>query len=75
MKKLLKFTQSQVPKQVHRGAALTMTGLWAERIHVNDPIAIGIEEFLRPVRFESFRLSISHSRRTTKRISKERPPG
>jgi len=71
MKKLLKFTQLQVPKQIHRGAALTMTELRAETIHVNDPIAIGIEEFWRPVRLGSFRLSIPHSRRTTKRIPKK----
>jgi hypothetical protein len=59
MKKFLEVTRPQAQMDVESSSALTMTGLRAARIRVNDPLAIGIEEFLCPIRLVPFRLPIS----------------
>jgi hypothetical protein len=58
MNKFLKVTRSQAQMDVESSSALTLTGLRALRIRVNDPLAVGIEEFLCPIRFVPLRLPI-----------------
>ena len=58
MKKFLKVTEPQALTEVESRSALTVTGLGATRIHLNDPLAVGIEEFLCPNRFDASRLRI-----------------
>ena len=61
MKKLLTVTRPQEQMDVESSSALTMTGLRATMIHVNDPLAVGIEEFLYPICSGPSRLPISQS--------------
>jgi hypothetical protein len=56
MKKRVKVTDPAVQGDVENSCALELT---AARVHVNDPLAIGIEEFLDPIRFEPARVPIS----------------
>ena len=48
MKKRVKVTHPAEQNDLESSCALEM----AARGHVNDPLAIGIEEFLDPIRFE-----------------------
>ena len=57
MKKRVKVTHPAVQNDVERSCALELST--AARVHVNDPLAIGIEEFLDPIRFEPARVPIS----------------
>jgi hypothetical protein len=61
MKKLLTVTRPQEQMDVESSSTLTMPGLRAARIRVNDPLAVGIEEFLCPIRFVPSRLPISQN--------------
>ena len=61
MKKFLEVTRLQARMDAESSFALTMAGLRAARIRVNDPLAIGIEEFLCPIPFVPFRLPISQN--------------
>ena len=61
MKQFLEVTRPQAQMDMERSSALTMTGLRAARIHVNDPLAVGIEELLCPIRFVPSRLPICQS--------------
>jgi hypothetical protein len=61
MKQFLEVTRQQAQRNVEGSSALTTTGLQAARIRVNDPIAVGIEEFLCPIRFEPSRLPVSQN--------------
>jgi len=61
MKQFLKVTRQQAQIDAEGSSAPTMTGLQAARIRVNDPLAVGIEEFLCPIRFVPSRLPISQN--------------
>jgi hypothetical protein len=56
MKKRARVSHPAEQNDVESSCALELT---AARVHVNDPLAIGIEEFLDPIRFEPSRLPIS----------------
>lgn len=55
MKKRLKVTHPAEQNDLESSCTLE---LMAARGHVNDPLAIGIEEFLNPIRFEPSRVPI-----------------